>query len=272
MKFVIILIAVLAVNGELCAQKPSRVMVIAHRGASAYAPENTIAAFRKAVELKADALEVDVRQSKDAHLVILHDATVNRTTNGKGNVADLTLDELRQLDAGSWFNGEFEGEGIPTLEEVVALLDTTTVLIIEVKEGSTIYPNIERHVVDVIKNSGKEKQVILKSFDREVLDKLKELAPSIARLYVYAFHIPWLGLVIDRGITVGDVFDVDVQYLQPHWYLLTQSFTKSAQQKGLKVVAWGVDDEKDMKKAISYGVDGIETDYPDVLRKVINKN
>lgn len=240
-------------------------LVIAHRGASAHAPENTLAALRHAIAVRAHALEIDVRQSKDGHLVLMHDATVDRTTNGTGSVADLTLTELKTLDAGSWFDRQFADERIPTLDEVIDLLDSATLLIIEVKGDSSTYPDIERNVVDAIKRRGVERQVVLKSFQQDVLERFRSMAPEIPRLYVYAFHIPLLGLIIDTGISAGSVFEVDATYLQPHWFLLSRSFVRKAHARGFKVVAWGVNSEEQMRKAIDYGVDGIETDHPERL-------
>jgi glycerophosphoryl diester phosphodiesterase len=254
-------------------QQAYKPMVIAHRGASAYAPENTLAAFRKAMEMEADALEIDVRQTKDGYLVIMHDATVDRTTNGRGRVDELTLAEVRRLDAGSSFNASFIGEQIPTLEEVLALLDSKHacgVLVVELKEGSE-NGSVESKIIGAVERSGKQKQVILKSFDKDVLARFKTLEPEIPRLFVYAFRIPWLNLIVGTSVSSGSVFDADVQFLQAHWYLLSQSFTQTAHEKGFKVVAWGIDDEEAMRKAIEYGVDGIETDKPDVARRIISE-
>lgn len=252
----------------ICRTKPVP-LIIAHRGAATLAPENTLAAFRKAMEMKADALELDVRQTKDGHLVIMHDASVERTTNGKGKVSNTTLEELRQLDAGSSFDASFARETIPTFEEVLAILDSSTLLIAELKEGSDDASS-ETKMVDIIKRSGKQRQVILKSFDKNVLTRFKNLAPHIPRLFVYAFHIPWLSLIVGTSLTAGSVFDIDAEYLQPHWYLLSESFVKAAHERGFKIVTWGVNDEGTMRKAIEYGVDGIETSQPDVLLRIMN--
>lgn len=255
------------------AQPPQgNVMVIAHRGASAYAPENTLAAFRKAVELRADAIEIDVRQTSDSQLVVIHDASIKRTTNGTGDVEELTLRQLKAFDAGSWFDEQFREEKIPTLEETISILDTSTILIIEIKESSGTYPGIEKRVVDVIKKNRLEKRVILKSFEKEVLLYLRELAPEIPLLYVYVFKVPFLNLTIDHWLSSINVMEFDVEYLQPHRVFLTKGFVEEAHKNGKKVIAWGVDTEEDMKEAIEMGVDGIETDYPDVVRRMLGKN
>ncbi len=118
--------------------------ILAHRGASAYAPENTMAAFKKAIEMNADGIELDVHLSKDGYIVIIHDERVDRTTDGKGEVKDFSLDELKKLDAGSWFSDEYKGEKIPTLEELLSLIKNTEIYLnIEIKAGYRVYPDIE---------------------------------------------------------------------------------------------------------------------------------
>lgn len=245
-------------------------LVIAHRGASAYAPENTIAAFRKALELGADALELDLRQTSDSVLVVLHDPDVERTTNGKGNVKYFSFEELQKLDAGSWFDKKFSNERIPSLREVIDLLDDSTLIIIELKEGNETYPGIEEQVVQIVKQNNIESQTILKSFDPNVLNRLRILEPDIPLLYVYALRIPWLGMIIDRGVTFDSVYDLDVEYLQPHRFFLSQSFVNDAQSKGFKIISWGVNSTEAINESLDFGVDGIETDYTDKLLEIIN--
>lgn len=253
-------------------ENPTQILlIIAHRGASAVAPENTIIAFKKAVELHANAIELDLRQTKDGQLVVLHDATVNRTTNGRGNIANMTLSEVKELDAGGWFDTRFKNERVPTLHEVIEILDTATILIIEIKEGNETYPGIEEQVLDIVKTNRLEGQVILKSFDQKVLSRIKKKAPQIRLLYVYVFTIPWLCVTVDRGVSTGDLFDLNVDYLQPHKIFISRSFVNRAQERGFKVIAWGVEDEGTMKKMIDLGVDGIETGFPDKLYNLLHE-
>jgi glycerophosphoryl diester phosphodiesterase len=246
-------------------------LIIAHRGAAGHAPENTLAAVRRAVEMHADAVEIDVRQTRDSQIVAMHDEDVNRTTNGNGYIGDLTLQELKQLDAGTWFSTNYKDERVPTLQEVIDVLDSTTMLIVELKEGTETSPDIEQRVVDIVKNNHLGQRVILKSFDREVLSRIRAYAPEIPLLYVYVFAIPLLNLTVDHGISAGDLLELDVEYLQPHKIFLTQSFISSAKEKGYKVIAWDVKTETNMKDIIALGVDGIETDYPDILYSVIKQ-
>ncbi|MBI1804161.1 MAG: glycerophosphodiester phosphodiesterase [Ignavibacteriae bacterium] len=245
------------------------IMIVAHRGAPAYAPENTLSSFRKALELHADALELDVHQTKDSQIVVMHDGSINRTTNGKGNVRNVTLAELRRLSAGKWFGAEFESDKVPTLYEVIGLCDSSTTLIVELKEGSDESPGIEDRIITIVRSAGTKKRIILKSFDRSVLARLHRKAPEIPLLYVYVFSIPWINFTVDHGLSTGDIFSLDVDYLQPHNILLTKSFIHSAHRHGYKVIAWDVQSESSMQDMLAIGVDGIETDYPDKLTKVL---
>jgi len=249
----------------------SQSLVVAHRGASAYAPENTLASFELAIDLGADALELDLRQTKDSVLVVLHDDDIDRTTNGRGNVKEFTFSELQKFDAGSWFGKEFSDQKIPSLQEVIDLLDDTTIIIIELKEGNETYPGIEEQVVEIVKQNNIESRTVLKSFDPNVLERLRIIEPSIPLLYVYAVRIPWLGMIIDRGVTFDSVYDLDVEYLQPHRFFLSKSFVEDAHAKGFKVISWVVNSTEAINESLDYGVDGIETDYPDEVLELIDE-
>jgi glycerophosphoryl diester phosphodiesterase len=133
---------------------------IAHRGASSIAPENTLIAFRKAIELSADMIELDVRQSADGHLVVIHDDKVDRTTDGSGVVGEMSLTELKELDAGSWFNAEFSEERIPTLEEVIDLVRGKVGMVLEAKGNSELYPSFEDRIVETLRKIVKEVMII----------------------------------------------------------------------------------------------------------------
>mgnify|MGYP001583550457 CR=1 FL=1 len=175
----------------------SHAVIIAHRGASVIAPENTIAAFKQAIADGADYLEIDVQQTSDSELVIIHDATIDRTTNGKGKVKDFTYEQLRQLDAGSWFErGKFPDERIPRLQDVIDILDTTTKLLLEIKEGSDMYPNIEQRIIDCIMRNHLENRTIIKSFEDDVLNTVRLINPKLPLLKVYVYQIPILHLTI----------------------------------------------------------------------------
>lgn len=261
----------LLLSGSPAPDAPGRhaVCIIAHRGASGSAPENTLAAFTKAVDLGADIIELDVRQTRDTQLVVLHDATVDRTTDGSGRVADLTAAEIRALDAGSWFSLQFARERIPLLADVIEAIPDSVILLIELKDGSDRYPGIEERLVRTIRAKRPEKRVILKSFDDDHLDRLRALAPEIPRLKIIVAQISFLGIIIEHGLRFGSVLNDSVQYLQHHWFGLSRSFIDDAHLKGYKVFVWDVHDEEKMRDMTNMGVDGIETDYPERLKTIL---
>src|SRR6266550_1457246 len=153
-------------------------LVIAHRGASGNAPENTLAAFKKAVALGAPFIETDLQLSRDAHFVAIHDATVNRTTNGQGAVHDLTLAELRRLDAGSWFGSEFAGEHIPTLEEILDFAKKHDVVFyLELKPSGSW--GGEHALISSLRESGEIRRTVVISFDAAILDAVRKIEPTL---------------------------------------------------------------------------------------------
>lgn len=249
----------------------SQPLIIAHRGAMGHAPENTISAFLKAIELGANAIEIDLRQTKDGELVAFHDGSINRTTNGKGKFENFTFVELRNLDAGSWFNIIYKEEKIPTLQEIIDILSDSVLLIIELKGDNNSYPNIEENTVSLIKKNNIEKQTILKSFDYKVLKRLRVLAPNIPQIFVYALRIPIIGVTIGTGLNFESIYSLDVEYLQPHRYFVTEEFVRKAEKKGYKIISWGVDSRSSIINALEIGVHGIETDYPERVLSIINE-
>ncbi len=154
--------------------------VWAHRGASGYYPENTMTSFEGAIKQNADGIELDVHLSKDGYLIVCHDETLNRTTNGKGFIKQFDLYELKQLDAGSWYDKKYKGEKMPLLEEVIDLIKGTNMdLNIELKAGSIFYPGIEEKVLKMIEKYNIKEQVIISSFDHYALVKIKSLDSEI---------------------------------------------------------------------------------------------
>ncbi len=240
------------------------VLPIAHRGASAYAPENTLSAIRKSIELGAKYIEIDVHMTKDGEVVAIHDSTINRTSNASGNVMDYSLDELRGYDFGSWFDSLFVGEKIPTLSEVLKLTANKAILIIELKYGEEKYPKIEEKVIEIVKNLQLSKQIILKSFSYRILNKFQKIAPGIERLYCIFWGNSWF--TVDDFIRFNGVFEMaSFKYLQVHKYFLTQELIEQAHKKGIRVVVWDVHDQQTMKKFVEMGVDFIETDNVDYV-------
>lgn len=232
--------------------------VIAHRGASAEAPENTAAAFRRALAIGVDGVELDVHLSADKAPVVIHDHVLDRTTDGRGPVGGLSLAELRRLDAGRRFGEPFAGEHILTLSEVLDLLRGVRV-IVEVKNAPVAYPGIAERVAAVIRESG-HPAVTVSSFDHTVLIEIKAHLPLLetAALYV-ARPINALRLAQDAGATI----------LHPHWALLTPDLVTSAHAAGLRLETWVVDEPEDMRRIVAMGPDGVMTNHPERLRAVL---
>ncbi len=240
--------------------------VIGHRGASGIAPENTMAAFRKAVELGAGFIETDLQLSRDARLVALHDDTLERTTNGKGAVSARTLKELRKLDAGSWFRASqsegapaFAGERIPIVEEVLALGREHEIgLYLEVK--ATGPSGAEHAVVGALRASGEIPRTVVLSFSTSVLGRVRQLEPLVMTGFLFSDRLP---------SPVAAAVDVGARQLLPRTDRVTPELVSDAHAHDVKVVAWTANDPDEMRTLISAGVDGIITNYPDRLVELL---
>lgn len=209
---------------------------LAHRGYPLKYPENTMLGFRKALELGFSHLELDVQLTKDGVPVVIHDPTVNRTTNGTGAINALTLEEIRQLDAG-------QGEVIPTLEEALRFAKDRMIVDIELKQMGDTYPGLEQKVIDVIKETGMEKQVFLTSFDHYSIERARTLDPDIE-----------LGLVI-YGATPS-VFpyleEIGARYVSVKYVYVTPSFMEEARKRGIQLIVWTPDDEAVLASLAQY--------------------
>ena len=233
--------------------------VIAHRGASAYAPENTLAAFRRAVELGAQFIETDLQFTRDFHWVVLHDEALDRTTNGKGRVQNHTLRQLRNLDAGSWFAPEFAGERIPTLVQVLEFSrETNVVLYLEIKSDASSGPH--HGLVNALRAAKRVDDVVVISFNPANIENLLHLEPGLMT-----------GLLFDRPFrdAVEQAGSLGARQLLPRGDRLTPELVEQAHSAGLKLVTWTLDDPAQMRYAMAAGVDGIMSNYPDRLRKTV---
>lgn len=238
-------------------KRMNSIINFAHRGASAVCPENTMAAFRRGLELGATGIETDVQMSLDGGLVIIHDEHLRRTTGADGLVKDKTLSELLELDAGSWFGPAFAGERLPVLEELLDLLkDRDTVLNIELKNGVFLYPGMEEKVIAAVRDYGMSDRVVLSSFNHYSLAYCKSLAPEIRTgiLYSEGLYRPW---------DYADSLNADA--LHAYHPAVLPEFIAEAAAQGKVYHPWTVNDREVMKSLIAAGVAGIITDYPDVL-------
>ena len=237
-------------------------LVIAHRGASAYAPENTLSAFNLALELGADGIELDVSLTKDRVPVVLHDDTVDRTTNGHGAVNQMTLAQVKELDASNKFE-KYRGEKIPTLEEVLRAITWRGSVNIELKNLTLQTDGVEAATDAVIKSTGAADKVMVSSFNPIALRRMYQLDPRIPRGLLYRPNLPiYLRRAWLRPLAHPTA-------MHPQYSMITRAFVAWAHAKGYKVNTWTVDDPDEMKRLIALGVDAMMTNKPDVLRKIV---
>ena len=241
----------------MTAQRPQ---IVAHRGASGEAPENTLAAYRRALAIGVDAVELDVHLSTEGDVVVIHDFTLGRTTNGSGLVGDLPIAALRRLDAGRWFGEAFAGEPIPTLTEALDALRRVRV-IIEIKNGPIYYRGIADRVVTEVRNA-RHPAVTVSSFDHPVLLDVRALASDIPTAVLYSARpIDPIRLARDAGAAI----------LHPQWAHVRADGVTAAHGAGLRVETWTVDDPDDLARIVDTGVDGIISNRPDRLRTVLTQ-
>ena len=236
---------------------------VAHRGASGHAPENTLSAIHKAIDMGSQYVEIDVQLSSDGKVVVIHDESVGRTTDGDGLVKDLSLAELKSLDAGSWFSKDYAGAKIPSLEEVLLLDFKQSKLIIEVKNSGNMHPGLEKKIVDLVHKTMKSESVIYKSFGLETLAIFRDLDPKVEQVYVTIGPIIDGILVIDDWARFGSLFDVDAEYYQVHRFLASHSLVRKVKEAGKKLIIWDVQKPKHFEKMKELGIDIIETDWPE---------
>lgn len=218
-------------------------VLIAHRGASFYEPENTMLSFQKAVDLGAKIIEFDVRKALDGHLVVMHDSKVNRTTNGDGRVNHKNLSQLKALNAGN-------GEKVPTVEDVLISFKGKVKFVIELKEENT-----EKQILNIIYKYDLENDVILVSFKKRVLKRLQALDKNIVT-----------GLITLTGIgCVKTAVELGCKAVATHVYLATKKKVRNAHENGLLFFCWTTDNKKKCLKLKRLGVDGVITNKPDLL-------
>lgn len=234
---------------------------VAHRGATAYAPENTIAAFDLAVDMKADYIEIDVQRSKDGELVLIHDTTVDRTTDGTGKVGDLTLEQLRSLDAGSWKGEQFAGEPIPTFEEILDHYHGKIGILIELK-APELYPGIEEQVAAALIERNLHKpqneKIIIQSFNFESIKKMDQLLPKV----------PIGVLTSNRADTTLEAlqeFSTYADWFNPSYGIVTEELVNQVHSLGMQIGSWTVRSQEAADFLFEMGVDAIISDYPDYV-------
>ncbi len=237
-------------------------LIIAHRGGRRWAPENTMIAFRKSVDLGIDGIELDIHRCSTGELVVIHDEDVQRTTNGVGLVGDISYPELQRLDAGSWFDKEFAGERIPQLADVLDLVAGKCVVNIEIKNTPVDYPGIDDDLIDLLADYPQRERLIISSFDHGVVRRMHSKAPDLCyALLADALLIDIADYARRIGATVW----------HPCFGSLREDAVEEAHAAGIPVNAWTVNSIREWSMAVSMGLNGIITDDPVGLKAFLEK-
>ncbi len=242
-------------------------VIIGHRGASAYYPENTLSAFIAAYEMGAEMVELDILLTKDGVPVVIHDETLDRTTNGKGKVADFSLEELKKLDAGLWFGEAHQGEPIPTLEEVLQFAKGKIALNIEIKTEAvtdTLKNGVEEKALNLVKKYGMQDYVLFSSFDYRAIAHLRELDVDISTALLYERSQSGSSLPSELVASYqANAFNCSRRQFSKKW-------ANDTKEQEIPVFIYTVNKEKNMKKMINRGASGIFSDKPDLLKQVVD--
>lgn len=235
----------------------------AHRGASGYYPENTMIAFEKAIEHGCTGIETDVHMTKDGYLVLMHDEKIDRTTDGMGYIKDYNLEELRQFDAGKWKALDFSGERIPTVEELIELAKSKDIIIInfEIKTDVIWYKDIEQKLIETIYKYNVSDKIIISSFNHYTIHKCKQIDKNIKTglLYMEGLFEPHLYAKI-----------VGAEAIHPYFPAIdSKEVIDRVRAAGVMVNPYTINEEEVMKRFLDYGIDGIITNYPDKLKKLM---
>lgn len=273
--FVVVVSLLVGFAGTTAAATQPSVDVIAHRGSSGVAPENTLASVQLAIAQRSDVVENDIQRTRDGELVIVHDTTLTRTTDveqvfpdrAPWNVRDFTLAEIRQLDAGSWFAPEFAGERVPTLAEWVNAVGNRAGMLLEPKSPE-LYPGIasdldeELRSLPAFNRALDADRVVVQSFDHVWLRAYKDLAPDVP-----------VGLLYGSKPTEADIAAAATwaQQVNPALGVIDQTTVDQVHARGMEIHVWTVNAGQDMRRAINWQVDGVITNYPQVLRDILRR-
>jgi glycerophosphoryl diester phosphodiesterase len=243
-------------------------LIIAHRGDSAHRPENTLASFASALEVGAEVVELDVHLTRDGHPVVMHDTTVDRTTDGTGRIVDHTLAELRRLSAGypSRFAGDYAGERVPTLAEVLNFLRGRCRVMIEIKPEAVTADadsGVEAVTVGEVRKAGMEKDVALISFSRTALLRCRSLGPEMLRGHLFLEGEP--------GEVIAGARAIASELVMPHKSMLSLELRDLGREAGLKVATWVVDEPSELQTLAHYDLYGVGSNRPGLLLEALSE-
>ncbi len=238
-------------------------VLYAHRGACAHAPENTLAAFQLAFEQGANGIELDAKLSADCHVMVIHDQTVDRTTNGRGKVGELTLAELKTLDAGTKFSPQFAGEPIPTLEEVFAAFGKRLLINVELTNYASVTDALVPKVVELVQRYELHEWVLFSSFHPLNLWRAQRMLPDVPRGFLL---LPGKACMLAYRL-MGRLLSFD--YSHPYYSDVDRNYVDAQRRRNHGVNVWTVDDPDEMRRLAELGIDGIITDDPQLARQAL---
>lgn len=249
----------------------SECRIITHRGANKYAPQNTIPAFQRAVEIGTDGFETDVHITKDGKIVLCHNYTIDETSSGKGDIASKTLSELKSYDFGSYFSKKFVKTEIPTIDEFLSFVETTdiSVLNIEIKSPKENETAIVRETIKAVKEHNLFDKLLISSFDPKLLVEAKQIDSKCKTGFLYAPNHLITYTMFWRPVDFAKSIKADA--LHPQFLYVSEDYVKKAHNAGIMVNPWTVDDPIFIDKMIRCGVDGIITDLPDVVGGMLER-
>lgn len=240
--------------------------IIAHRGLSGFYPENTMLAFKKCLNLNIYGIELDVQKTKDNHLVVIHDEKVDRTFNGTGYVKDMTLKELQSLNSNFKYYENNKDCKIPTLKEVLILFKPTNFIInIELKNNKIKYRNLEENVINLVKDLKMEKRVIISSFRMKSLHKVKALCPKITRSYLISerfYRYRLKSMIFSKAIKNKST------YINSSYSITDKYFINKCHRRDLQILCYTVNTVEEYEKLLNLKVDGIFTDFPNIISSI----
>lgn len=237
----------------------NKLKITAHRGASGHAPENTIASVKEAIYMKAEFAEIDVQETSDGEIVLLHDGNLKRTAGSDKNIWEASYSDVKKLDAGSWYSEKYKGEPVPLFSKLLDEVRGKIGLNIELKTNGHEQKLAER-AVKILKEKKCDKTCYFTSFSYDQIKKVKEIDPEIKT-----------GLIFSSYPAEYDVFKGNYEILSVGYNLVDADFVKKAKENNKEVHVWTVDDEKEMQRLINLGVTSIITNYPDKLKMVLDK-
>lgn len=266
------------VQSELSSPE-TKIITAAHRGASGYAPEHTLLSYEMGEKMKGDYIEVDLQMTKDGELIAMHDETVDRTTNGTGRVKDMTLEQIKELDAGSWFNEkypeyakpEYAGLQVPTLEEVFEKFGRGAKYYIETKSPE-VYPGMEEKLLELLEKykltgeNGRSSHVLIQSFSPESLKKIHEMDPNLPLVQLKSYKTA--AVITDEELESIKAYAIGVG---PNFTRIDEQYVQAVREHNLLIHPYTVNEKEDMRKALEWGVTGLFTNFPDRFNEVVKE-